>query len=1094
MNEVGEVRMQFHVYSDSHEQMSAALEAFRGTTCSLGLPPVRLFYTDNPAGDKQYFMRMLPSLRAQQDEFDALVSQSETRHTVPDVGSDISLPPYPFANISSVRVASTKPEIEHLIMALKDDMTGDKIGLDAEWNVTKNSIGMQTGVSKVQLIQIAYRDSEGKVVVLLLRVGRLKQLPSCLDSLLGNTSRLGILGANVSADLTKIAKDFNSVDMKKVDQKSRENVHNLGLVARKRDVVQDGCASLQRIVECVLNHSLNKTLQCSDWSGVLTEDQIKYAAIDAAVSLEAGEKLLTMPDLTRRLLPEEVTPHRKVDIIPRHGNAACMATRAATATIHESVQCACPPGMIYVYRKKEHKTVKAGKGSCVVVINNIYSPALIIPNYKWEDRKRTGDVTLADFSVDQKILLPISMIKAHVDSARVRPTPIVQYDDTVGRSQPASRDNSMDNEEPKRQKPSSQHDSAVDEGLFDDDLSVDSNDVPDFDDDEEEYYKDENEQSIGITAGQLSESDIAFLQKTLFDGESVRSGRKVLLSPHLSHPPDPTEMRDKFSAVMGDVFHAMDRTKIPHQHEAKKAYFVALREAFFVWNQSKLKQLEERMVESGYTIEEVRRRKYFNSELFRGCVDRHLPAPTILYWRVRAVYVMYGSMKDSKTQAPLFNDRAWKKADNVLKEILEGYYSDPPRFAMYTKRLRSDGTVMTNSFGMEMIECKRGTNRTEGYHKNIITSFGTWHVGMEMSDCLLRERRHRHNMMVSMRRRLGFPRTGHYDIWLLEIYQVLVMKNHGLRIYPELGNTSDYKITNESFDTIPLHSQGLAEAVQRRYNELDVSQISLTADQKYLCRAMGTPLPFLPFSGEIEKKAFSAFVMQKQDLTSIDDDNAAMQWCELVDGKEIKPKLPSHMRTHLANWERNQRIKEHEAREAGKNDLLMELNKKMAPVYDFDSSNAMEENRETEVCIDGNNNGSNSNMQTSVPSMGVPPRQLWQLSPIIPAGMFFPMPPQAIVHNVQNMIVGGICVSAPQVVNPIRVSRGRGRPKNSNDTKARGKRSCGRCRDNAERGGEKTMYICKGKGGDGRVGCEYFDDNNNNRCGGINGNGRISVP
>ena len=52
----------------------------------------------------------------------------------------------------------------------------------------------------------------------------------------------------------------------------------------------------------------------------------------------------------------------------------------------------------------------------------------------------------------------------------------------------------MDNEEPKRQKPSSQHDSAVDEGLFDDDLSVDSNDVPDFDDEEEEYYKDENEQ------------------------------------------------------------------------------------------------------------------------------------------------------------------------------------------------------------------------------------------------------------------------------------------------------------------------------------------------------------------------------------------------------------------------------------------------------------------------------------------------------------------------------------------------------------------------------------------------------------------------
>jgi hypothetical protein len=520
MNEVGEVRIQFHVYSDSHEQMTAALEAFRRTACSLGLPPVRLFYTDNPAGDRQYFMRMLPSLRAQQDEFDALLSQSETAgQTVLDLSSNKSLPPYPFSNIYSVRVAATKPEIEHLIMALKEDMSGDKIGLDAEWNVTKNSRGMQTGVSKVHLIQIAYRDSEGKVVVLILQVGRLKQLPSCLHSLLGNTSKISIMGANVSADLTKIAKDFNSVDMKKVDQKSRANVHNLGLLAQKRDVVQDGGVSLQRIAECTLSYSLNKTLQCSDWSGQLTEDQIQYAAIDAAVSLEVGEKLLTMPDLTRRLLPEELTPNRKVDVIPRHGSASCMATRAATATIHDSVQCLCPPRMICVYRKKEHKTVKAGKGSCVLVLNNIYSPALIIPNYKW-DNEKTGVVTLADFSVGQQILLPLSMIKAHVASVRIRPTPIVQYDDNVGRSQPASSDNSVDNEEQEPRKASSQHDSAVDEGLFDDELSVDSNEVPDSDA-EEEYYENENEESIDISGVELNANDIAYLEKALFAGESA---------------------------------------------------------------------------------------------------------------------------------------------------------------------------------------------------------------------------------------------------------------------------------------------------------------------------------------------------------------------------------------------------------------------------------------------------------------------------------------------------------------------------------------------------------------------------------------------
>jgi hypothetical protein len=304
------------------------------------------------------------------------------------------------------------------------------------------------------------------------------------------------------------------------------------------------------------------------------------------------------------------------------------------------------------------------------------------------------------------------------------------------------------------------------------------------------------------------------------------------------------------------------------------------------------------------------------------------------------------------------------------------------------------------------------------------------------------------------------------------------MKNHGIQIYPELGNTSEYKIANESFDTVPLHSQNLADAVQKRYDELDASQISLTSDQQYLCRAMGAPLPFLPFSGKIEKKAFAAFVLQKKDITSIDDEAAAIQWCDFVDGKEIKPKLPSHMRTHLANWERNQRIKEFETREASKNDALMELNQKIAPVYDFNNNSTT--NSTTRIGIIDGSNHISSTVHTSVPTMDIPARQLWQLSPIVPAGMFFPMTPQAIVHNLQNMIVGGICVSAPrEEVNPMCVSKG-GRSKYCKDTVQRSIRSCRRCRDNAERGGNRVMYICKGRGGNGRAACQYFDENNNN--------------
>ena len=112
--------------------------------------------------------------------------------------------------------------------------------------------------------------------------------------------------------------------------------------------------------------------------------------------------------------------------------------------------------------------------------------------------------------------------------------------------------------------------------------------------------------------------------------------------------------------------------------------------------------------------------RYFNSSQFVACVERQVLPSSLLYWRVRAVFVTYGNIKDKKGN-PLFNAEAWKKANNILKEILRGYYSDPPGVSMYTKKLRSNGSglVKTNKFGMEEIECCRGTNRVEAYHKNL---------------------------------------------------------------------------------------------------------------------------------------------------------------------------------------------------------------------------------------------------------------------------------------------------------------------------------------------------------------------------------------
>ena len=120
---------------------------------------------------------------------------------------------------------------------------------------------------------------------------------------------------------------------------------------------------------------------------------------------------------------------------------------------------------------------------------------------------------------------------------------------------------------------------------------------------------------------------------------------------------------------------------------------MALREAFLVWNLDKLEELEDQMKKSGITEDEIKDARYYSPAVFRNCVDRVVPPPSVLYWRVRALYVLYGNMIDSVTKKPLFNEAAWNKADNVLIEILQGFYSDPPGIQWYSKRLDEEAKL-----------------------------------------------------------------------------------------------------------------------------------------------------------------------------------------------------------------------------------------------------------------------------------------------------------------------------------------------------------------------------------------------------------------
>jgi len=70
-------------------------------------------------------------------------------------------------------------------------------------------------------------------------------------------------------------------------------------------------------------------------------------------------------------------------------------------------------------------------------------------------------------------------------------------------------------------------------------------------------------------------------------------------------------------------------------------------------------------------------------------------------------------------------------------------------------------------------------------------------------------------------------------------------------------NNSEYKATYESFDTVALQIFDVHGVLMERCKEIEIPKLS--QDQQKLHTAMGTDLPFLPFSNEDEKLKFSQY-------------------------------------------------------------------------------------------------------------------------------------------------------------------------------------------------------------------------------------------
>mmetsp|Transcript_5457 Transcript_5457/g.16252 ORF Transcript_5457/g.16252 Transcript_5457/m.16252 type:complete len:505 (-) Transcript_5457:157-1671(-) len=331
-----------------------------------------------------------------------------------------------------------------------------------------------------------------------------------------------------------------------------------------------------------------------------------------------------------------------------------------------------------------------------------------------------------------------------------------------------------------------------------------------------------------------------------------------------------------------------------------------MREAFLAWEPRTFERVKANLRAEGKSDNEVTSMTHYSVAHFRSRCPRAMLPPSKLYWRVRAVYELFGDRVDSETGRPLFSADAWKKANSVLREIQAGHASDPPGFSFYTQRYDVNGVPVVDKHGVPLIDCSRGTNRTEGVHKHLAVAVDDWSTGVRFGDTVMLEHRQRHNTHVSERRRRGFPRLGMFDTWLIDKLQVLIAHNHNVVWHPEWSNASDFARTDEAFGTVPLFSATNELAAAIKGIQID-NTAKMTADQKYLAERFGTQLPCLPIHGEDEHKLFAELSSSMADPA--DFDAMAVAWCKHVNGHTIFPKLPVYLRLHYTAYTRNQRVR-----------------------------------------------------------------------------------------------------------------------------------------------------------------------------------------
>jgi hypothetical protein len=972
----------YFAISDNHEEIKSSVAILQ----KFGWSPT-VGFTDNVPRDEGFLVSNIRSLAIIRNKTSITSTSNDSDSVAPTNNND------PGGGACVLELRSPNPQFctssETAISALNlfhdnvQEMEDKVVSFDMEWSMYFDG----TPPSQTAIVGFGSLCVKKVLMIHLAKIHHKTELLNRIASLFRDKDFL-FVGFNIAGDVTKLRKDFPAVDF----GKPRLRDLGYWCIYRGLLEYKKGGHTLDAASEKILKKTIPKEahLRRSDiWTrhGQLGLEAQEYLARDVEGGLLIYHETKNLPDLSLRLKKSELKVGMEVDILssrktvvqPIASGVICQVGASNTRTM---TGLPLPEGRVLVEIQKVFKPMsglyytQVGKRKCKCGSNDHKHGSTA----RWCDLRTFGDA--------QRIKPdPFTIVE---DCCRLRKHH--DHDDTaiVEGGAPLEEEQRKENEVPQEMTDSARVSSVVmneneeeeagsqltgdlmflpttpeaNKEALDLDLDLPAQAVVVLDSllrDVEDDCCFTNCQEAGTDDEELGTTDNPDMEPTttaavLFDpladilaGASARQTalaietqpmmRKIIEDAH--ELAKQHQERSNSSAnntyndvsvpriIFGDVFHVMDRVKVPVHHDWKAAYFTAFREAVFMYDKDDKEKVQKVLQSKGKTWDQE---VSFNFRYLARRVRRYIPPGAVVTARVRAVFDFFQDKVDGKTGKCLFGGKdAMKKKELVLEALSRGELSDPLHISLYVPEFHAGtNTPKQDSDGLPVWRCIRGTGAAENAHSQYTRAFGQVRAGPMYSCAVLRNHHHRKTMRAAMAHRPGFPQIYHFDSHLVDAVDQLSIDLFATAKYPNWPSFHEAVPTERSpFGIIPL----VEDCGRGNLGPCEFVSPQL----RFLASSMDSDLPYTPVGTREEKILFKKLLERTvnlalplnnntfHDLTSSWNKKYVVVPPSQEDKKvTIFPKYSRHLINAYKTWRIN-RSKADRIKEARESDLLRAL-------------------------------------------------------------------------------------------------------------------------------------------------------------------------